>query len=115
MMGSHIRSESLFYYFRLEDQVPENHLLRLIDHVFQKPAWTIPAVEFVGSAELFTCTVKNEPAFSKGLLVRSNCRRNRSRRKCKACQGLLGQQLGTITQAEVSCTNSGHERLLFKE
>ena len=25
------RAESLFYYFRLEDQVPENHLLRLID------------------------------------------------------------------------------------
>jgi transposase len=31
MMGQHDRSESLFYYFRLEDQVPENHLLRLID------------------------------------------------------------------------------------
>src|SRR3974390_2257833 len=31
MMGPHARSESLFYYFRLEDQVPENHLLRLID------------------------------------------------------------------------------------
>jgi hypothetical protein len=31
MMGQHIRSESLFYYFRLEDQVPEDHLLRLID------------------------------------------------------------------------------------
>src|SRR5215469_5655224 len=31
MMGHHGRSESLFYYFRLEDQVPENHLLRLID------------------------------------------------------------------------------------
>src|SRR5262245_6920896 len=31
MMGHHFRSESLFYYFRLEDQVPENHLLRLID------------------------------------------------------------------------------------
>ena len=31
MMGSHSRSESLFYYFRIEDQVPENHLLRLID------------------------------------------------------------------------------------
>jgi transposase len=30
MMGNHSRSESLFYYFRLEDQVPEN-LLRLID------------------------------------------------------------------------------------
>ena len=31
MMGQHDRSETLFYYFRLEDQVPENHLLRLID------------------------------------------------------------------------------------
>jgi transposase len=30
MMG-HDRSEALFYYFRLEDQVPENHLLRLIE------------------------------------------------------------------------------------
>ena len=24
MMGQHARSEALFYYFRLEDQVPEN-------------------------------------------------------------------------------------------
>ena len=31
MMGHHSRGESLFYYFRLEDQIPENHLLRLID------------------------------------------------------------------------------------
>jgi hypothetical protein len=31
MMGQHDRSEALFYYFRLEDQVPEHHLLRLID------------------------------------------------------------------------------------
>ena len=31
MMGQHDRSDSLFYYFRIEDQVPENHLLRLID------------------------------------------------------------------------------------
>ena len=31
MMGQNDRSESLFYYFRIEDQVPENHLLRLID------------------------------------------------------------------------------------
>ena len=31
MMGQHSRSEALFYYFRLEDQVPEHHLLRLID------------------------------------------------------------------------------------
>lgn len=31
MMGHSSRGESLFYYFKLEDQVPENHLLRLID------------------------------------------------------------------------------------
>ena len=31
MMGHQARSEALFYYFRLEDQVPETHLLRLID------------------------------------------------------------------------------------
>jgi transposase len=31
MMGRHSRGEALFYYFRLEDKVPENHLLRLID------------------------------------------------------------------------------------
>jgi hypothetical protein len=31
MMGQNDRSEALFYYFRLEDQVPENHLLRLIE------------------------------------------------------------------------------------
>jgi len=30
-MGQHDRSEALFYYFRLEDQIPENRLLRLID------------------------------------------------------------------------------------
>jgi transposase len=31
IMGQHSRSESLFYYFRIEDQIPEQHLLRLID------------------------------------------------------------------------------------
>lgn len=31
MMGHNTRSESLFYYFRIEDHVPEDHLLRLID------------------------------------------------------------------------------------
>src|SRR5947208_7258423 len=31
MMGQHDLSEALFYYFRLEDQVPETHLLRLIE------------------------------------------------------------------------------------
>jgi transposase len=31
MMGQHARSESLFYYFKLNDYIPKNHLLRLID------------------------------------------------------------------------------------
>ena len=31
MMGHHSCSEALFYYFLLQDQIPENHLLRLID------------------------------------------------------------------------------------
>ena len=31
MMGQQSRKESLFYYFRLEDQIPDTHLLRLID------------------------------------------------------------------------------------
>src|SRR5215471_11982462 len=31
MMGKQTRSGSLFYYFRLEDQIPEDHLLRQID------------------------------------------------------------------------------------
>jgi hypothetical protein len=30
-MGQLPQMESLFYYFRLEDQIPEDHLLRLID------------------------------------------------------------------------------------
>ena len=33
MTGQHDRSEALFYYLRLEDQIPENHLLRLIDRL----------------------------------------------------------------------------------
>jgi transposase len=31
MMGQQTSTGSLFYYFRLEDQIPESHLLRLID------------------------------------------------------------------------------------
>ena len=31
MMGQQTRSESLFYYLRIEDHVPEDHLLRLVD------------------------------------------------------------------------------------
>jgi hypothetical protein len=31
MMGQHAGAEALFYNFRLDDQVPENHLLRLIE------------------------------------------------------------------------------------
>jgi hypothetical protein len=30
MMGQHARSESLFYYFKLDEYIPKNHLLRLL-------------------------------------------------------------------------------------
>ncbi len=31
MMGHQARSESLFYHFRLEDQIPDDHLLKRLD------------------------------------------------------------------------------------
>jgi len=31
MMGQQSRSEPLFYYFRLEDQIPDDHLLKRLD------------------------------------------------------------------------------------
>ena len=31
MMGHLPQTEPLFHYFRIEDQIPEQHLLRLID------------------------------------------------------------------------------------
>ncbi len=31
MMGQQTRTGSLFYYFRIEDQIPKDHLLRVID------------------------------------------------------------------------------------
>ena len=31
MMGEQSRTEPLFYYFRLEDQIPEHHLLKRLD------------------------------------------------------------------------------------
>src|SRR5215467_13165620 len=31
MMGQQARTDSLFYYFRLEDQIPDDHLLKRLD------------------------------------------------------------------------------------
>ncbi|MEF9476116.1 MAG: hypothetical protein L0958_05440 [Candidatus Mariimomonas ferrooxydans] len=31
MIGDHERKKPMFYYVRMEDIVPENHLLRLVD------------------------------------------------------------------------------------
>jgi hypothetical protein len=45
MMGQHARSESLFYYFKLDLYLPKSHLLRLIDEhvsfafVRQRSSW----------------------------------------------------------------------------
>ena len=62
MMGHHARSEALFYYFRLEDQVPENHLLRLIDrHI---------SFEFVGEQLKDRYSETGRPSIDPELLLR---------------------------------------------
>jgi len=62
MMGQHARSEALFYYFRLEDQVPENHLLRLIEkHV---------SFEFVRERLQDSYSENGRPSIDPELLLR---------------------------------------------
>ena len=62
MMGQHDRSESLFYYFRLEDQVPETHLLRLIEkHI---------SFEFVREGLRASYSETGRPSIDPELLLR---------------------------------------------
>ena len=62
MMGQHSRSEALFYYFRLEDQVPENHLLRLIEkHI---------SLEFVRERLKDSYSENGRPSIDPELLLR---------------------------------------------
>ena len=62
MMGSHTRSEALFYYFRLGDQVPESHLLRLIDkHI---------SLEFVRQRLQDSYSETGRPSIDPELLLR---------------------------------------------
>src|SRR5476649_2630854 len=62
MMGQHDRSEALFYYFRLEDQVPEHHLLRLIDkHI---------SFEFVRQQLKHSYSETGRPSIDPELLLR---------------------------------------------
>src|SRR5215470_15617167 len=62
MMGHQARSEALFYYFRLEDHIPENHLLRLIDkHV---------SLEFVRQQLKDSYSETGRPSIDPELLLR---------------------------------------------
>jgi transposase len=62
MMGQHDRSEALFYYFRLEDQVPETHLLRLIEkHI---------SFEFVRERLRSSYSETGRPSIAPELLLR---------------------------------------------
>src|ERR1700746_2992197 len=69
MMGQHARSESLFYYFCIEDQVPENHLLRLLDrHI---------SFDFVREKLKDSYSDRGRPSIDPELLLRillRNCR-----------------------------------------
>ena len=62
MMGHHARSEALFYYFRLEDNIPENHLLRLID-------WHV-SFEFVRQQLKDSYSETGRPSIDPELLLR---------------------------------------------
>jgi len=62
-MGQHARSEALFYYFRLEDQIPENHLLCLIErHI---------SFEFVREQLKDSYSETGRPSVDLELLLRS--------------------------------------------
>jgi transposase len=62
MMGQHDRSEALFYYFRLEDQVPETHPLRLIEkHI---------SFAFVGERLKQSYSETGRPSIDPELLLR---------------------------------------------
>jgi hypothetical protein len=62
MMGQHDRSEALFYYCRLEDQVAENHLLRLIEkHI---------SFEFVRERLRNSYSENGRPSIDPALLLR---------------------------------------------
>jgi transposase len=62
MMGQHERSEALFYYFRLEDHIPESHLLRLIEkHI---------SLEFVRERLRHSYSETGRPSIDPELLLR---------------------------------------------
>ena len=62
MMGQHARSESLFYYFKLDDYIPENHLLRLVDqHI---------SLAFVGERLKDSYSDTGRPSIDPELLLR---------------------------------------------
>ena len=62
MMGHHARSEALFYYFRLEDQAAESHVLRLIDkHI---------SFEFVRAQLKASYRKTGRPSIDRELLLR---------------------------------------------
>jgi hypothetical protein len=66
MMGQHDRSEALFYYFRLEDQAPETHLLRLIEKSLRHRTQTespcsVTSVPHVRQSRKLLCMTQTSP------------------------------------------------------
>ena len=41
MMGQQPRTDSLFYYFRLEDPIPDDHLLKRLDRFIDSGSRTV--------------------------------------------------------------------------
>ncbi len=98
MMGLHDRSEALFYYFRLEDQVPENHLLRLIDkHI---------SFEFVRERLKDSYSDTGRPSIDPELLLRILLigyfvRHQQRAQTCRRAAHAPGLALGSLVWASI--------------
>ena len=58
MLGQQPLTEALFYYFRLQDQIPEDHLLPLIDHNVDFSFATTPTSSSGEASDLITAICK---------------------------------------------------------
>ncbi len=102
MMGQQARSEALFYYFRLEDQVPENHLLRLIEkHI---------SFAFVRERLKASYSETGRPSIDPELLLRilliGYLYGITSERKLVEELRMHSRRIGTVASKSRSCSNS---------
>ena len=70
MTGNHSRSESLFYYFRLEDQVPEKSSATPVDHHINFDFVRATAVSNSSGGRIAETSETNKSDFRNGFPIR---------------------------------------------